>query len=136
MAEAGYSRRRFLETTEMTKYWLVGATAFAMMSGAAFAQGVTTDSTVTQSTTAANPAPVGTYTATRTQQAVDANGNAVVQKKSYTSGPNGTSETDHTKVEAPDGSTTTYHSEHTTAAVPAPADTTTTRSMTTTTTAP
>ena len=84
----------------MMKYWLAGAAAFAMMSGVALAQGVSTQSTTTVTT----PPPVSTYTTTQTQRSTDSNGTTADKMSTYQSGPGGSKEVSKSQTVAPDGS--------------------------------
>jgi hypothetical protein len=85
----------------MMKYWLAGAAAFALMSGAALAQSVSTQSTTTVTT----PAPVvNSYSSTRTQHSTDSNGNTTDKTSSYQSGPDGSKAMSKSQTVAPDGS--------------------------------
>lgn len=98
----------------MTGYWLASAAAFAMISGVAFAQGAPGGTTETQSTTTTtNSAPViGSYSASRTQKTIDANGNEIKKSETYESGNGGTSARSSVQTNAPDGSSmNTYRRE-------------------------
>ena len=51
----------------MTKHWLAGAAAFAMMTGVAFAQSSSSDTTTTTQSTTTMPVPlVGSYSSSKT----------------------------------------------------------------------
>lgn len=117
----------------MTRHWLAGAAAFAMMTGVALAQSTSSDTTTSsQSTTTANSPPVtGSYSASKTQKTIDANGAETDKSQTYKNGISGSSATSSTRTKAPDGSNeSTYHEERTNS----PAADTTTTSKTTTST--
>ena len=99
----------------MTKFWLIGLTAFAMMTGAALAQNL--PSNTTTSTTIVAP-PVGTFSSTKSRT-IDSNGTQTDKSQTYTSGNGGTSSSTSTQT------TTPYVAPY--------ADTTTTTRSTTTT---
>lgn len=84
----------------MWRYFLSGATALAMMTGAAFAQIKTTTETPVPTMPVFTPPASSSPPAPTTQHGVDANGNAVDTTTYYRTGPFGTY-TDHT-------TTTTY----------------------------
>lgn len=77
----------------MTKQWLAAGAAIMMMAAPAFAQNDTT------------PAPGTSYQSnteqSNTEKSTDANGVQVDKHSSYQSGPNGTSESSSTSVNAP-----------------------------------
>lgn len=102
----------------MTKHWLAGAAAFAMMTGVAFAQSVSTESSSTQSktiTTAPAPVPaVGTFNSYETRQNTDTNGTATDTSKTFESGPAGSKATSNSRIMSRDGSEqTTSHDTRT-----------------------
>lgn len=92
----------------MTKHWLATAAVFAMMSGAAFAQGASIDTTVSTQSTAAVP-PV--YSTTKTQRTIDTFGNQTETSQTYKSGSGGTSSRVDTQVRRADGSTESSYRE-------------------------
>ena len=119
----------------MNKYLLVGAAAFALMAGSAFAQDSTaTDTTSTTSTVAP---PAGSYSSSRTQKSTDMYGAQTDKSQTYSSGANGTNASSSSETTAPDGSTISASHETRTATpvyvAPSGDTTTTTRSSTTTT---
>ena len=84
----------------MTRYWLAGAAALALMSGVAFAQSSSTESTTTVTTPTP---PVGSYSS-ETRHTVDENGVTTDKSMSYRAGPTGSKETSASRTVAPDGS--------------------------------
>jgi hypothetical protein len=89
----------------MTRYWLAGAAAFAMMTGVALAQGMSSETTNSTSSTTTTIAPiVGTYSSTSTQRTIDSNGNAVDESRSYETGTGGSSSSSSSQTISPDGS--------------------------------
>ena len=71
----------------MTRQWLAGAAAFAMMTGVACAQGMSSDtSTSTQSTTTSTAPAVGSYNSNSYQKSTDSSGNVTDKSSSYHSG--------------------------------------------------
>ncbi len=98
----------------MTRYWLTGAAAFAMMTGVAFAQGTTDSSTITRSTTSTAPAALGHHSsALHRDRDNDRYGNMVHTKKIIHHGLSGSSVTTKTRTASPDGARTTYREMHT-----------------------
>jgi Flp pilus assembly protein TadD len=99
----------------MTKYFLVGVAAFAMMTSAAVAQSTSSDTTTsTQSTTSTVAQPLGSYSQTKTQKTIDSSGVQTDKSQTYTSGINGTTAGSSTQTTAPDGSQlSTSHEERT-----------------------
>lgn len=88
----------------MTKYWLAGAGVFALMTGAALAQNLSSESTVSTQTTTTTPPPVvDTVHTTKTQQTVAPDGTQTDQRQTFTSGNNGTAATSNSRTTAPDG---------------------------------
>jgi hypothetical protein len=97
------------EERKMTKIWLVGAAAFTMMTGVAFAQSA---STSTQSTTTIAPAE-GTYHSSETQKSTDSDGTATDKTQTYKSGPGGSKATSSSHTTSSDGSEqSTYKEKH------------------------
>jgi hypothetical protein len=89
----------------MTKFLLAGASAFALMTGAAFAQGMSTDtSTSTQSTTSTTAPVMGTYNATKSQKAIDSDGTESQKSQTYSAGMGGTKATSNSSTTSADGS--------------------------------
>jgi hypothetical protein len=81
-----------------------------MMTGAAFAQGMPSESSTTTRTMTSTVPAVGSYKSTVTHQGADRNGNAITTKKTYHSNANGLNVTSKTRTTSPDGSAlTTYH---------------------------
>jgi hypothetical protein len=95
----------------MTKYWLAGAAAFAMMTGVAFAE---ESSTTTRSiTTSAVPA-VGNYKSSETHRGIDRdNRYAIHMQRSFHNGANGWKASSKTRSVMPDGSRSTYRVKET-----------------------
>jgi hypothetical protein len=110
----------------MTRHWLAGAAAFAMMTGVAFAE---ESSTTTRSMTTSAVPSVGSYKSSETHRGVgwglghykssetrrdmDRDGYATRTKKTYRSNANGSTVTSKTRTEMPDGSRTTYREKET-----------------------
>ncbi len=109
----------------MTGYWLAGAAAFAMMTGAALAQSANFGATNSPQPTMSTNGPAGTYSATKTQRTIDGNGvetdktESFDKSQTYTSG-NG-------ELSAKTGITT---SGSTTTVMPPPPTTSTTTTTT------
>jgi len=123
----------------MTKRFLAGVAAFAMMSSVALAQayppppatpGVPiappsstpipeipppASGSSTSTTTTVSPTSDGGYHALTTKQSVDEYGNSVTRKDIYKQGISGSSETHSKTVTDPTGAGTTTHSTTTTA---------------------
>jgi hypothetical protein len=116
----------------MMKHWLAGATALAMMTGAAFAQGMSSDTTISTQSTTSTPVPLtGSYSSSKTQKSTDSNGAETEKNQTFTSGSGGSNASSSMRTTTPDGSQmNTYHEER---AVSPPADTTTTSHSSTTT---
>jgi hypothetical protein len=117
----------------MTRYWLSGIGALAMMAGPAFAQGLPTDITNSQTTTTTTAVapPVGTYSTSKSQKIIDSNGVETQKSESYVSGVDGVRSSSNTQTVAPDGSVlSATHEDRTTV----PTGETTTTSTTTSTT--
>jgi hypothetical protein len=117
----------------MMKTLSVSAAALAMMTGVAFAQGMSSDTTTSsqtsQTTTTVAPG-VGTYSSSKSQKSIDSNGVETDKSQSYTSGAGGSKASTTTRTIEPDGSQTrVQHDERT---VSPAGDTTTNRSTTTT----
>jgi hypothetical protein len=96
----------------MTEYLLASAAAIALMTGVAFAQGIPPESSTTQTTTTSPALPAGSFKASVTQHGVDSDGNGIDTKRTYHSGPDGTSVTTRGRSTSPDGSTQTTYKEH------------------------
>jgi hypothetical protein len=88
----------------MTKYWLAGAAAFAMMTGVAFAEGMPSESTTTRSTTTV-PA-VGSHKSSESHRAIDRDGYATKMKRIYHSDRDGMRRVYHSDG---DGMRRVYH---------------------------
>ena len=99
----------------MTRHLLAGAAAFALMTGVAFAEDMSSESsTTTRSTTTTTVPGVGSYKSSETHQGLDRDGNAIHTKKTYHSGANGSTATTRTRTTSPDASErTTYHERQT-----------------------
>jgi hypothetical protein len=111
----------------MMRHWLVGAAAFAMMTGVAFAE---ESSTTTRSMTTSTAPAVGSYKASETHRGIgwgfghhkwreshrdmDRDGYATRMKRTYHSNANGSTVTSKTRTEMPDGSRTTHREKETT----------------------
>jgi hypothetical protein len=64
----------------MTRHWLASGAAFAMMTGVAFAQSSSSDTTTT-------PVPVvGSFSTSKTQKIIDSNGTETSKSQSYSRG--------------------------------------------------
>jgi len=115
----------------MFKTVCAGAVALAMMTGVALAQGMSSDTTTSTSSTGTMVAPaVGSYTSTKSQKSIDANGVQTDKSQTYTSGANGSKASTTTRTTEPDGSqTSTQRDER---SVSPAGDTTTNRTTTTT----
>jgi hypothetical protein len=110
--------RKYLQgEIEMTGNWLVGAAAFAMMTGVAFAQDRPSEpSTTTRSvTTSTAPAVgsdksrehhwgIGSYKWGENHRDIDRDGSATRTKKTVHSNASGSTVTSKTRTEMPDGS--------------------------------
>ena len=95
----------------MTRHWLAGAAALAMMTGVAFAQDTSSESsTTTRSTTSMGPG-VGGYNSSETRQGIDRDGNAVDTKKIIHGDADGSTATTQTRTASPDGSALTTSRE-------------------------
>jgi hypothetical protein len=94
----------------MTRHWLTGAAAFAMMTGVAFAQGTSETSTTTRSTTSTAPGVEG-YKSSETRRDNDRYGDEVHTKKIDRHDASGSTETTRTRTESPDGSARTTSRE-------------------------
>jgi len=94
----------------MMKHWLAGAAAFALMTGVAFAQGMSSESsTTTQSTTTTTVPSVGSFNTYENHQSTDTKGNVTDTSKTFQSGAGGTRATSDSKTTAPDGSAQISH---------------------------
>jgi hypothetical protein len=103
----------------MTRYWLAGVAAFAMMTGVAFAEGVPSESSTTTRSTTTVPA-VGSYKSSESHRAIGHHGYATKMKRIYHSdgdgmrrayhgGADGWKATSRTRIMSHDGSArTTY----------------------------
>jgi hypothetical protein len=90
----------------MTKYWLSGVAAIAMMTGTAWAQSQSLSSettTSTQTTTVPAPPVVNSVHTTKTQDTVNDDGTRIDKRQTYTSGSNGTASTADSQTKGPDG---------------------------------
>ena len=123
----------------MIRNYLAGAViTFAMMSGMAFAQGVSTETTTTRSVTSPLPpvsiapiAPPQAVDQTQSQTTIDGSGREIYKSQSYKTGNGRTEASSSTVVKEPDGSVRREHREEWQVA---PSVQTTTSSTTTTTT--
>jgi hypothetical protein len=93
----------------MTKFWLVGVAAFALMTGAALAQDTSSETTTTTQST--NGSETGGSSSTQTRQSVDSDGVQTDKSKSYTRDSNGIHARSDTRQVAPDGSERTVSHE-------------------------
>jgi hypothetical protein len=110
----------------MKTYLLAGTAAFVMMTGVAFAQ-----STSVQSTTTVTAPAVGTYSSSETQRSTNGDGTATDKSMSYQSGPTGSKTTSSSRTVSPDGSEqSTYKEKH----IDAMGDSSVSKDTTTTTT--
>jgi len=97
----------------MMRHWLAGAAAFAMMTGVAFAQDTSSESTTTRSTTSTVPA-MGSYTSSESHTGIDRDGNTTHKKRIYHSSASGSTVTSKTRTAMRDGSArTTYRHKET-----------------------
>jgi hypothetical protein len=116
----------------MMKYWLVGVSAFTMMTGVALAQGTLSDTTSsTQSTTTTIAPQVGAYSATKSQKTIDSNGTETDRNQSYSSSAGGSRASSSSRTTGPNGSQTNMQRDERT--VSPYGDSTTTNSTSTTT---
>ncbi len=119
----------------MMKFFLTGASIFAMTAGVALAQ--TTSETVTTTTTVP-AAPVittvtpGSYSTVKTQKTIDSTGAQVEKSQVYNSTVNGTTASTTVQAVAPDGSQKSISHEEQT--VGPHGESTTSRTISTTTT--
>lgn len=67
----------------MSDVWFAGVTAFAMMTGAAFAQSPDFNATNSTQPTMSTNGPAGTYDRTKTEQTIDGNGTATHTSESF-----------------------------------------------------
>ena len=89
----------------MRKHFLIGAAALSLVSGVAFAQGLSSQTTTsTESTIAVPTPPVSSYSSSKTEKTVNPNGVVIDKSESYNQGANGTSASSSTRTVAPDGS--------------------------------
>jgi hypothetical protein len=97
----------------MTRYWLAGAAALALMTGAVFAQGMSSDTKTSTTTTSSSTAPAaGSYSSTQTQRSIDSNGDATDKSQTYQSGASGSNASSSSRTTSPDGTQqNTYHEE-------------------------
>jgi hypothetical protein len=118
----------------MTRHWLASGVVFAMMTGAALAQGMSSDSsTSTQSTTTATAPSVGSYSSSETARGMDSSGNAVRLHKSHHWSANGSRDSSSSRHVSADGSMrSSYHRVKTTASPDTAYGDSTTDSKTTT----
>lgn len=113
----------------MTKSLFIGIAAFSFMTVAASAQDVPYGpSGPTQLVPA--PAPVGSYSASKTEKSVDSNGVETYTHQSYSSGGEGVRSSTTSQTLGPDGAPISSSSEER-IATPMGSQTTTTRSTTT-----
>ncbi len=94
----------------MTRHWLAGAAAFAMMTGLAFAQGTSETSTTTRSTTSTAPGAEG-YHSSANRRDNDRYGDEVHTKKIDHHDANGSTAITRTRTTSPDGSARTTSRE-------------------------
>jgi hypothetical protein len=87
----------------MTKQLLASAAVLALLSGAAAAQ-TTLETTRTTTVNPAYPAPVESYSTTKTERTYTPSGATVESQQSYQSGVTGTVSSSQNKVVRPDGS--------------------------------
>jgi len=86
----------------MMKYLLGGAAIVTMTAGLALAQGTNYyGTTVSQTTTNANPPVAEGYAVSKTQKTVEPDGTVVQKSSSYTTGVNGTEQTVSSQTTAP-----------------------------------
>jgi hypothetical protein len=97
----------------MTKYFIAGVSAFAMMTGVALAQGVSSDTTTTttQTTTSPSAPPAGSFSATKTQKTIDSTGTETDKTQTYSNGANGSNSKSSSVTTAPDGTLLNMHRE-------------------------
>ena len=86
----------------MTKFFLVSAGAFAIMTSVSFAQ---SESTTTQSTTTFGAPVIGTYHSSETRKSsTDSDGTTTDQTHTYRSGPGGAEAASSSRTVSPGGS--------------------------------
>jgi hypothetical protein len=97
----------------MTRHWLAGAAAFALMTGVAFAADTGSSTTTRSTTTSAVPA-VGTYQSSETHRGNDHDGYMARMKRFVHRNANGSTVSTKTRTTTPDGSRTTVREKETT----------------------
>jgi len=96
----------------MTRYWLAGAAAFALMTGVALAQGMSSETTRSTISTTSTAVPITESYSSSSTQHVDRNGNAVDESRTYQSESGGSTTSTNSQTTAPDGSVqNSYHEE-------------------------
>jgi hypothetical protein len=94
----------------MMKHLVAGAAALAMMTGAALAQGMSSESSSsTQSTTTTVVPTIGSTNSYETHRSTDGNGDSSATSKTYQSGPGGSKATSNSQTTGPDGSQSASH---------------------------
>jgi histone deacetylase complex regulatory component SIN3 len=94
----------------MMKSLLAGAAAFAMMTGVALAQGMSSDTSSSTTTSTVMP-PVGSFSATKSKKTMDSNGNESEHTRSYSRGSDGVDASSSSRTVTPDGSEMSTHRE-------------------------
>lgn len=115
----------------MLKTWIAAASVFAMMSGAAFAQSTTSETSSSSQTTTPAPA-TGTYESHKSQTSTDGYGGETKKTQDSMSDSSGTKKVGTSVTTGPDGSKVSVTKEQHT--VTPQADTTTTNQSSSTTT--
>jgi hypothetical protein len=97
----------------MTKSWMAGVAALAVMTAPALAQSLSSESeTRTQTTTSTvAPAPIGTYDQQKTEKIVDGNGTVIERSQTYSNNGAATVNTTSARRVMPDGTEKTYQHE-------------------------
>jgi hypothetical protein len=96
----------------MTRHWLAGAAAFALLTGVAFAEDRPSESsTTTRSTTTSTVPAIGNYNSSETRRDIDRYGNTVHTKKINHHNASGSTVTSKTRTESPYGSARTTYRE-------------------------
>jgi hypothetical protein len=109
---------------DMTKLWLVGVGAFAIMTGTALAQDKSSETTTTT-----HSADMGSSSATKSRETIDRDGTQTDKSNSYTRDSRGMHMRSDTRTRTPDGAVrSTSHNEE----IASPGDDTIPRSHTTT----
>jgi len=104
----------FTWRTRFEKIRLAGAAAFVMMTGAAFAQGMSSESSTSIKSTTSRAPTVGTPNSSETRQSSDSNGNTGDKSSSYKKGTDGSKATSSSRTTSPDDAEQSISHEKTT----------------------